>query len=78
MDGKPHDPRFLPAAKKIVNHFTAQGWNTYGHTDKPSPGWDMRSPEKYLLSLTISPDGDLLGIELDTPCVPRVDKTFTP
>lgn len=76
--GTPHDTRFLPAAKQIASHYTDQGWTTYGRTDKPSPGWDMRSPDKYLLSLTVSPDGDLLTVELDTPCVPRVDTTFTP
>ena len=78
VDGKRNDPRFLPAAKKIVEHYTKLGWDTYGHSNKPSPSWLMRSPEKYLLSLTISPDGDLFGVELSTPCVPKVDATFTP
>lgn len=76
--GTHNDPELLSAAHKIVKHFTKMGWETYGKTDKPSPGWDMRSPDNYLLSLTISPDGNRLGVELSTPCVPRVETTFAP
>ena len=76
--GAAKDPRFLPAAKKILEHYTKLGWDTYGHSNKPSPSWLMRSPDDYVLSLTISPDGDLFGVVLGTPCVPKVATTFRP
>jgi len=69
--------QFPAIADRVFNHFARKsGWTV---DDKASNSdWDLRSPGDYLVSLVISPDGDLLSITLSTPCVPKSSQTFMP
>lgn len=70
--------RFPGVARRIADHFTASGWVVEDKQTRPALSWDLRSAEEYLMSIIVSPQGDLLGIELSTPCVPKVEETFEP
>lgn len=77
VHGHVSNKQFPGIANTIFQHFTKKAdWKV---DDKASPSdWDLRSNQNYLLSLVISPKGNLLSITLSTPCVPKTDRTFTP